>query len=76
MSYARWGSDSDVYVFETCGGVFECCGCKENLDSESFETSGEIIAHLNEHRAKGDLVPDYTYQQIMRDYPNLDVKLS
>ena len=71
MSYARFGSDSSVYVFETCGGVFECCGCESN-----FETSGLIIAHLNEHRAKGDLVPDYTYEQIILDHPNLDAKIS
>ena len=76
MSYARWGSDSNVYVFETCDGVFECCNCDLTPDNKLFETPRAIIAHLNEHRAKGELVPDYTYEQIKEEYPDLDAKIS
>ncbi len=75
MSYARWGCDnSDVYVYAHCDGGIECCGCFLNNVSSSpiFSTSGEILAHLDEHRASGDFVPDYTYQSILEDYPNLN----
>jgi hypothetical protein len=75
MSYARFGcDDSDVYVFATCQGGLECCGCflsGVSGPSPRFDTSGEMIAHLDAHRAAGDTVPDYTYEEILKDYPEL-----
>lgn len=73
MSYARWGEDSKVYVYASCGGGIECCGCwlDEDGNSVNFQTSGDMIAHLDEHREKGHLVPNYTYEEIRSDYPDL-----
>jgi hypothetical protein len=79
MSYARWlANESDVYVFASCSGGIECCGCFLNgvSGSPNFPTSGEVIAHLNEHRAAGDLVADDTYEQILADYPDVNAVIT
>jgi hypothetical protein len=31
-----------------------------------------MLFHLDEHKRVGDLVPDYTYQEIKEDNPDLD----
>lgn len=72
MSYARWGADSDVYVFVSVYGGIECCGCKMGDGSPIFDTSREILDHLEEHRNKQHLVPDYLIDSLIADYPNLD----
>lgn len=80
MSYARFGSnDSNVYVFASTGGGIDCCGCwliEELADTYKANTSGEMITHLNEHRGKGHIVPDYTYAEIVEDYPDLEAVIS
>ena len=77
MSYARFGFDSDVYVFQTCGGDLVCCACKlpenENLaDWPSFCTAREALDHLQAHIETGHSVPDYTIEEIKADFPNMD----
>jgi hypothetical protein len=76
MSYARFGAnDSNVYVYDSVNGGIVCCGCALTNEAgaiHTFDTSGKILAHLDKHRAKGDLVPDYTYEEIVEDYPNPD----
>ena len=52
MSYARLSPGSDVYVYETAGGI-QCGG----LCSHFTGTAAEMAAHLREHAAKGDRVP-------------------
>ena len=46
---------SSVYVFESCSGGFDCCGCTHT------ETEEEMEAHLREHAAKGRHVPRILY---------------
>lgn len=71
MSYARFGSDSHVYVYARTGGGIDCCRCAiYDGDIVNVATSGHMIAHLDNHRAAGHLVPDYTYEQINTDYPD------
>lgn len=62
MSYARFGSDSDVYVFLNVSGYFECCGCELLTDtmSATFKTTDEMVTHLREHIAAEHAVPDFT----------------
>ena len=48
MSYARLSPGSDVYVYETAGGI-QCGG----LCSHFTVTAAEMSAHLREHAAKG-----------------------
>ncbi len=59
MSYARWGGNSDVYVYAHYQGHVECCGCV--LGDASLNTrlhSAEaVVAHMREHVATGDRVP-------------------
>jgi hypothetical protein len=63
--------DSNVYVYDDVSGGITCCGCSIYRKIVNFETSGEMIQHLDAHRAKGDFVPDYTYKEILEDYPEL-----
>ena len=64
MSYARFGTDSNVYVYATNKG-YECCGCGAfNGLSQLFLTPQEIIDHLQMHQNAGDLVPGYTFAEL------------
>lgn len=59
MSYVRFAWDgSDVYVYDSCSGGIECCGC---FFGSSFNcgTPEEMIAHLATHRRAGHYVPEY-----------------
>lgn len=62
MSYCRFSDTSDVYVFYSVGNFLDCCGCQlpGNEDSRSFEARrfSDMIAHLEEHIAAGQMVPD------------------
>jgi hypothetical protein len=62
MSFARFGPDSDVYVYYHVGGFYDCCGCR--FMPSQFLTKAEIIAHLQIHIGQGDKVPDDTIEQI------------
>lgn len=83
MPYARWGPDSDVFLF---GGVAHpppddvhvivCCGClliREDPDdwlmspSLDFRTKEEILAHLKEHLDAGHVVPFDAIVRIKED---------
>ena len=59
MSYCRFGADSDVYLFY-CHGV-ECCGCRlKDSTVRPIRMEYKVaIAHVKEHIAAGDLVPDH-----------------
>lgn len=73
MSYARFGcDDSDVYVYADVRGGITCCGCGICDGSiVNLQTSGQMVEHLDAHRAKGHLVPNFTYEEILEDYPDL-----
>ena len=60
MAYARFGPGSDVYVYVyySIHGWYECADCGK------FPTVDAIIAHLEEHIAKGDLVPEGVIEDI------------
>jgi hypothetical protein len=64
MSYARFGTDSSVYVY--AGGIgYECCGCRAfNGKTQSFHTTNEIIDHLQMHQNADDSVPGYTFVEL------------
>jgi len=53
MSYARFGEDSDVYVYADAeAGYLRCVGC--NVD---FSSTDAMLEHLRGHIASGDAVP-------------------
>jgi hypothetical protein len=59
MALARFGRDSDVYVYEDSRGGYTCQAC-ELLQRGEFRcaTAAEMIPHLLAHRARGDGVPE------------------
>lgn len=75
MSYARWGSDSNVYVYEGDVGIV-CCDCSLNQGSQIYATARLALNHLEEHLKAGQLVPDYTIEELKQDHPNLDALIS
>ena len=82
MSYARFGAESDVYVYHHYIGFIECCGCSlvEAEDGEDFgfaklQTAREALEHLDKHRAAGDEVPTRAYERIRSEYEDLDAQI-
>ena len=59
MSYCRSGKDSDVYMFASIRGGWECCGChlEKDLPIIHFKTRREALDHLYFHRQRGQKVP-------------------
>jgi hypothetical protein len=57
MSFARYGPDSDVYVYEGSDG-FRCDRCPRAGEWFCCETVEEMVTHLLEHRKRGDRVPE------------------
>ena len=71
MAFARF-SDGDVYVYLNVDGLFECCACRilgPGLTGgcHLVETSAEMLAHLEEHRAAGDDVPEECLDELRAD---------
>lgn len=68
MSYARFGPDSDVYVFPNVNGMYECCGCSlEFKFIKRFRTAEDTINHLNDHVSAGHKVPDYAFTRLNQE---------
>lgn len=66
MSYARFSTGSDVYVFMNVAGFLECCGC--SLDEQwAFGSTQEMADHLGDHRAAGHTVPEGVEEALWRD---------
>lgn len=68
MSYARIGWEgSDVYVFLSGRGYFDCCGCSLSSGWSSYPNTDAILAHLREHRDAGHCVVEDTLREIEND---------
>lgn len=66
MSYARFGPGSDVYVYRSIRGGFECCGCSLD-DYHTSEDARGMLAHLRRHRAAGHMVPRSAIERLTRE---------
>lgn len=71
MAYARFASNSDVYVFQHVDGGLCCCGCElTRHDGEAWGRSvmmpdaRSMLAHLGEHVRAGHLVPKYALDRL------------
>ena len=77
MSYARWGKDSNVYVYLDCSG-FLLCACGDpaitGIGFKAYRTS-DMIEHLKEHKGKGDTVPEYTLTGLTEDASENDAHI-
>jgi len=68
MAFARFGRDSDVYVYEDMQGGFTCERCPCIGQSYRCAKAREMVAHLiGFHRARGDRVPDETIVNLERE---------
>lgn len=63
MSYARFSSESDVYVYLDVSGYLCCCGCSLS-EQWSYGTTDALLAHLDAHKAAGHEVPDYCIERL------------
>lgn len=66
MSYVRFGSDSDVYVFRHVGGWFSC-NVVGGKSSARCESASEVVSWLDEQRSLGRRVPDRAYDRLIRE---------
>jgi hypothetical protein len=66
MSYARF-SYADVYVYLDVNGYLRCCGCSLDKERWDYETTADLLAHLDAHKAAGHDVPDETIELLKAD---------
>ena len=58
---------SDVYVYEHYSGGIACQWCRLDGDRQGTFTAkiaDEMISHLEQHRSRGDTVPDSAFEQL------------
>lgn len=68
MAYARFGQDSDVYVYADSRGGYTCLRCARFAGEFRCATAAEMVTHLlRVHRAKGELVPDEAIAELQRE---------
>jgi hypothetical protein len=78
MAYARFSEESDVYVFLSTHGALECCGCVFTKSAPvedkrwDYESTADMIAHLEAHRSAGHLVPEYCFEGLEEDSESND----
>lgn len=69
MSITRWGCDgSEVYVYNDAGRGLVCASCCM-LGGTTFvagSLAAGMIGHLQEHRDRGDSVPEYAFERLRR----------
>jgi hypothetical protein len=65
VSYARFSSDSDVYVY--LADTLQCCGCALSSQSRSFATTAALLEHLDEHKQAGHAVPPGAVHDLLAD---------
>jgi len=73
MSYCRFWSTSDIYLYRSVGGGIECCGClfrDESRDCTNLSTFDEAIAHVQEHIDAGHRVEAHVIPMLRRDMNN------
>lgn len=85
MSYARFSSESDVYVYLSVGGWLECCACRLNdvtgendpfPDSERVFSTADMPQHLTGHRLASHDVPQRCIDGLVADAAEIDAWMS
>ena len=76
MAYARFGDNSDVYVYST-GADLICQRCCLGPEFSFYaETTAAMIAHLEAHQAAGHKVPDDTIPRLIEDQVETDAEFA
>lgn len=67
MAYARWGPDSDVYVYSD--GERWLCHCGNDMGDPScvLKSLEQLLYHLQEHRHRGHKVPQDAIDRVERE---------
>jgi hypothetical protein len=67
MALARFGRDSNVYIFYHAHGGITCCGCSAASKVDiTLQTEEEMLDHVNLHRRRGEIVP-YTVDKYLTE---------
>jgi hypothetical protein len=74
VAYARFGEDSDVYVFSTGRGLL-CMRCALGPDFTA-KTTAAMIVHLGDHRTAGHKVPDDAISDLLEGQEENDAEFS
>jgi hypothetical protein len=69
MAIARFGTDSDVYIYE-CEQGYRCERCTMIGSAFVCATPEKILRHLREHASRGDRVPDAAFTELRRESSN------
>lgn len=68
MSYCRHnGVTSDLYLYKDVYGGWQCVGCGV------FFTIGDVLKHLEEHKAKGDKIPQHTFERVQKEIDSFGI---
>lgn len=72
MSYCRWDTDSDIYLYHSIDNQYVCCGCK--LIDKGFACNDipTMLKHLDAHRAADHDVPQRAIDRLKRELENID----
>lgn len=77
MSYARFGADSDVYMYHHVGGFIDCCACSLNEGKRTLlNTRSEAISHLIKHKEAGHMVPEHTIERLQEELKSIGEHIS
>jgi hypothetical protein len=74
VAYARFGDDSDVYVFST-GRSLLCMRCALGPDFTAKSTA-VMVAHLGDHRGAGHKVPEDAISDLLERQEENDAEFS
>ena len=75
MSYCRFGSDSNVYLYDAATGGWHCCACWLSPERNTWlHTLGEVLAHLQAHVDAGHLVPQRAIGYVLEEIAQFGVE--
>lgn len=70
MSYCRFESESDVYMYESVRGYIECCWCRFDNGGDRcphFYSRADALSHLFKHLSVGHRVPYYAIEELQSE---------
>jgi hypothetical protein len=56
MALIRFGTGSQLYIFENCGGSFTCCDCPRDYAEIILQDKEELKKHILVHKDMGHTI--------------------